>query len=109
MAVSPSVLGKVVDVFERNFRERGEIGASISIWWDGAELTVARGRWASRGLANYRYRFQYLCFCPASLVTAVEIQVRAVEEPYLRRTHGAVYEAYCKATGCFVPRSLVLR
>jgi hypothetical protein len=42
-----------------------------------AELNLARGRWASRGPANYRYRFQYLCFCPASLVTAVEIHVRA--------------------------------
>jgi hypothetical protein len=42
-----------------------------------AELNVARGRWAARGPASYRYRFQYLCFCPASLVSAVEIHVRA--------------------------------
>lgn len=41
-----------------------------------AELNVGRGRWTARGPASYRYRFQYLCFCPASLVTAVEIQVR---------------------------------
>ena len=41
-----------------------------------AELSVARQRWAAQGPASYRYRFQYLCFCPASLVTAVEIQVR---------------------------------
>ena len=41
-----------------------------------SELNVGRGRWATRGFADYRYRFQYLCFCPASLVTAVEIQVR---------------------------------
>ncbi len=43
MAVSPSVLGKVLEIFERNFRERGEIGASVSIWWDGVEL-ISEGR-----------------------------------------------------------------
>ena len=48
MAVSPSVLGKVVDVFERNFRERGEIGASISIWWDGAELMSHGHGWCEK-------------------------------------------------------------
>ncbi len=48
MAVSPSVLGKVVDVFERNFRERGEIGASISIWWNGAELISYGHGWCEK-------------------------------------------------------------
>lgn len=48
MAASPSVLGKVLEVFGQNFRERGELGASISIWWDGAEL-VSEGRgWCER-------------------------------------------------------------
>lgn len=48
MAASPSVLGKVLDVFERNFRDRGEIGASVSIWWDGEEL-ISEGRgWCER-------------------------------------------------------------
>jgi hypothetical protein len=41
-----------------------------------SELNVARRRWAAQGPASYRYRFQYLCFCPGSLVTPVEIQVR---------------------------------
>jgi hypothetical protein len=41
-----------------------------------SELNVARRRWAAQGPPNYRYRFQYLCFCPASLATPVEIQVR---------------------------------
>ena len=41
-----------------------------------SEFNVARTRWSARGPANYRYQFQYLCFCPASLVTPVEIQVR---------------------------------
>lgn len=41
-----------------------------------AELTVARRRWADQGPDSYRYRFQYLCFCPSSLATPVEIHVR---------------------------------
>ncbi|MEO5714269.1 MAG: serine hydrolase domain-containing protein [Luteolibacter sp.] len=48
MAVSPSVLGKVIDVFERNFRERGEIGASISIWWSGEELISHGHGWCEK-------------------------------------------------------------
>lgn len=48
MAASPSVLGKVLEVFERNFRDRGELGASISIWWDGAELMSAGHGWCER-------------------------------------------------------------
>jgi CubicO group peptidase (beta-lactamase class C family) len=48
MAVSPSVLGKVLEIFERNFRDRDELGASISIWWDGVEL-ISRGHgWCER-------------------------------------------------------------
>jgi CubicO group peptidase (beta-lactamase class C family) len=48
MAASPSVLGKVLDVFERNFRERDELGASVSIWWDGAELLSEGRGWCER-------------------------------------------------------------
>lgn len=48
MAVSPSALGKVVEVFERNFRDRGELGASVSIWWDGAELLSHGHGWCNR-------------------------------------------------------------
>lgn len=40
----------------------------------------------------------------ACLMTAVQIQVRAVEEPYLRRVHGQTYEAYVAASGRFLPR-----
>jgi CubicO group peptidase (beta-lactamase class C family) len=52
MAVSPSVLGKVIDVFERNFRERGEIGASISIWWNGEELISHGHGWCEKEMAR---------------------------------------------------------
>jgi CubicO group peptidase (beta-lactamase class C family) len=48
MAVSPSALGKVVEVFERNFRDRGELGASVSIWWEGAELLSRGHGWCER-------------------------------------------------------------
>ena len=33
-----------------------------------------------------------------------EIQVRRVEEPYLRRIHGESYEAYCRNVGRYFPR-----
>jgi CubicO group peptidase (beta-lactamase class C family) len=48
MAASPSVLGKVLEVFERNFRDRGELGASISVWWDGVELLSESHGWCER-------------------------------------------------------------
>jgi protein-S-isoprenylcysteine O-methyltransferase Ste14 len=39
----------------------------------------------------------------ATLLVALEMQVRAVEEPYLLRTHGAAYRRYAATTGRFVP------
>ncbi|SDE91364.1 Protein-S-isoprenylcysteine O-methyltransferase Ste14 [Blastococcus fimeti] len=38
-----------------------------------------------------------------ALGVAVQVQVRAVEEPYLRSVHGAAYDTYAAATGRFVP------
>jgi protein-S-isoprenylcysteine O-methyltransferase Ste14 len=37
------------------------------------------------------------------LVTTIELQVRAVEEPYLRAVHGDAYRAYLADVGRFVP------
>jgi protein-S-isoprenylcysteine O-methyltransferase Ste14 len=37
------------------------------------------------------------------LLVVLEVQVRAVEEPYLLRTHGASYRKYASTTGRFVP------
>lgn len=48
MAVSPSELGSVLDVFERNFRDRGELGASISIWWNGSEILSVGSGWCEK-------------------------------------------------------------
>jgi protein-S-isoprenylcysteine O-methyltransferase Ste14 len=39
-----------------------------------------------------------------ALVLALEIQVRLVEEPYLRRAHGHAYLSYAARTGRFAPR-----
>lgn len=39
----------------------------------------------------------------ATLLVALEIQVRLVEEPYLVGAHGAQYETYARRTGRFVP------
>lgn len=38
-----------------------------------------------------------------SLVVAVELQVRVVEEPYLRQLHGAPFERYLATVGRFLP------
>jgi hypothetical protein len=40
----------------------------------------------------------------ACLVVALEIQIRVVEEPYLRRTHGAAYATYTAGSGRFLPK-----
>ncbi len=48
MSVSPSVLGNVLEVFEKNFRERNELGASVSVWWDGMELLNEGHGWCER-------------------------------------------------------------
>jgi protein-S-isoprenylcysteine O-methyltransferase Ste14 len=37
------------------------------------------------------------------LTAAVQIQVRVVEEPYLRRTHGRAYADYAATAGRFLP------
>jgi protein-S-isoprenylcysteine O-methyltransferase Ste14 len=36
-------------------------------------------------------------------VAAMQLQVRLVEEPYLRRVHGDAYQAYATRTGRFLP------
>lgn len=38
-----------------------------------------------------------------SLLAAIELQVRTVEEPYLLRTHGASYRRYAAQVGRFIP------
>lgn len=40
----------------------------------------------------------------ALTVAGIEVQVRRVEEPYLRNTHGESYERYAARVGRFVPK-----
>jgi len=48
MPLSSNDLSAVTAVFESNFRDRGELGASISVWQDGQEvLSLAQG-WCER-------------------------------------------------------------
>jgi protein-S-isoprenylcysteine O-methyltransferase Ste14 len=42
----------------------------------------------------------------ACLTTGIQIQVRAVEEPYLTQTHGDAYTGYTHRAGRFLPRIL---
>ncbi|MCX5601263.1 isoprenylcysteine carboxylmethyltransferase family protein [Streptomyces phaeochromogenes] len=39
----------------------------------------------------------------AALIVAIELQVRVVEEPYLRAVHGSVYVEYAATAGRFLP------
>lgn len=39
----------------------------------------------------------------AALIVALEVQVRYVEEPYLRSLHGSNFDRYTAATGRFMP------
>jgi protein-S-isoprenylcysteine O-methyltransferase Ste14 len=39
-----------------------------------------------------------------AMAVGVEVQVRAVEEPYLRGLHGTAYASWESAAGRFVPR-----
>ena len=39
-----------------------------------------------------------------ALVIALQLQVRVVEEPYLREVHGDAYSRYEASVGRFVPR-----
>lgn len=48
MAVSPSALGAVLSVFEENFTSRGEIGASLSVWWRGTEVLSEGRGWCDK-------------------------------------------------------------
>jgi protein-S-isoprenylcysteine O-methyltransferase Ste14 len=40
----------------------------------------------------------------AAFVTAMQIQVKLVEEPHLEQAHGDAYRRYAARTGRFLPR-----
>jgi protein-S-isoprenylcysteine O-methyltransferase Ste14 len=39
----------------------------------------------------------------AALLMAIQIQVRLVEDPHLRRMHGSAYLSYAQTTGRYLP------
>lgn len=93
------------------------MGASWRIGVDARETTalVTRGpfRWVRNPIFSFMLlfgaglfallpsAFSLLSF--ALMLVGVEIHVRAVEEPYLARTHGRAYLAYAARVGRFVP------
>jgi protein-S-isoprenylcysteine O-methyltransferase Ste14 len=67
----------------------------------GFRLGALRGSGAERGGALLFVLALVLGL--AALVAGIELQVRAVEEPHLLRTHGEAYARWARATGRFVP------
>ncbi len=79
MVASPSALGRVVEVFERNFRDRGELGASVSIWWEGAELLSLGHGWCERERARVWTRETLVPVYSATKVPAAAALLLALE------------------------------
>ena len=90
MAVSPSELGKVLEIFERNFRDYGEIGASVSIWWDGVELISEGHGWCEKEMIR-RWTDQTLVpvysatKVPAAAALLLALESRGLSEQTLVR------------------------
>jgi protein-S-isoprenylcysteine O-methyltransferase Ste14 len=94
-----------------------QMGASWRIGVDAAERTalVTTGAFAwvrnpiftamsvtGAGLALMTPNVVALCGF-ATLLVALQLQVRVVEEPYLVATHGSAYAEYAASTGRFLP------
>jgi len=93
------------------------MGDSWRIGVDKSERTELVMRGAFRWVRNPIFAFMLLCaagllalvpnaFSALGLLATfagIEIQVRAVEEPYLAKTHGALYRAYASRVGRFLP------
>jgi len=94
-----------------------EMGASWRVGVDPSERTALRTDGPFRWVRNPI--FSWMLFTAAGLAllvpnvaslaglvllgVALELQVRLVEEPYLRRTHGAAYADWAARTGRFLP------
>ena len=78
-------------------RRESELGRELG----GLDLGAVAARAADRDRA--RVRAAAGDDHQAALVLAVEIQVKAVEEPYLERTHGDAYRRYRAHSWRFVP------
>jgi protein-S-isoprenylcysteine O-methyltransferase Ste14 len=121
-AVPPPVVGVTglalaLAGFAATLAGQAGMGASWRIGVDPAERTdlVTTGAFASVRnpifTAMVLAQFGMLLVVPTwvsaaafvALVVAVQLQVRVVEEPHLRRLHGDPYAAYAARTGRFLP------
>jgi CubicO group peptidase (beta-lactamase class C family) len=93
MAVSPSVLGGLVEVFERNFRDHGELGASVSVWWGGVEVLGLSHGWCERERAREWTRDTLVPVYSATKVPAASALLLALQERGLDQ-HTAVREVW---------------
>lgn len=94
-----------------------EMGDSWRVGVDEAEETTLVTHGLFRWVRNPIFTFVLLSLVGLVLVLptvfsllatalatiGIELQVRAVEEPYLRRVHGTTYGDYCSQTGRFLP------
>jgi protein-S-isoprenylcysteine O-methyltransferase Ste14 len=94
-----------------------EMGASWRVGVDPSERTALRTDGPFRWVRNPIFSWMLLTAAGLALLVpnaaslagllllgvAVELQVRLVEEPYLRRTHGAAYADWAARTGRFLP------
>jgi CubicO group peptidase (beta-lactamase class C family) len=103
MAVCSSALGKVLEVFARNFRDRGELGASISIWWEGAELVSEGDGWCEREKLRAWSRQTLVPVYSATKVPAAATLLMALESRGLSADTPVreVWPAFPVAGACF--------
>jgi protein-S-isoprenylcysteine O-methyltransferase Ste14 len=94
-----------------------QMGASWRIGVDAGERTALVTGGLYRWVRNPIYTGMGACFVGAALLVpnvfagaalvagwlGLELQVRRVEEPYLRATHGAAYLAWAATSGRFLP------
>jgi protein-S-isoprenylcysteine O-methyltransferase Ste14 len=94
-----------------------QMGRSWRIGVDAAERTALVTDGLFRWVRNPIYTGMALCFVGEALIVpnlltaaalvigaiGLEIQVRRVEEPYLRATHGSAYLSWAATTGRFLP------
>lgn len=99
------------------FTSQLTLGRSWRIGVDASEKTelVTRGMFGLvrnpifSALFLTAFSLALLCSTPLAWIAcavqaiALEIQVRCVEEPHLRRVHGAVYNEYTARVGRFIP------
>ncbi len=119
VAAPLSVIGVVLYAsgFVATYRSQTVMGSSWRIGVDESERTSLVTAGAFRFVRNPIFTSMLLAgaglflLLPtalslaafAALFIAVEIQVRAVEEPYLLRCHGEDYRRYARRAGRFVP------